>query len=263
METLKIFKVDAFADRLFTGNPAAIVILDNWIGDDLMQKIGTENNVAETAFLVKKGDLYEIRWFTPTVEMDLCGHATLASAFVLMNFYEDNTDQINFYSHISGRLNVTREGDLYHLDFPADKIHETNLPEPLMKGIRKIPVETYRGKTDYMLVYRSQKEIELINPDFEVISRVDSRGIIVTAPGENEDFVSRFFAPQSGIREDSVTGSAHTTLIPFWSERLGRKKLKARQLSKRGGYIYCEDCGDRVKIGGRAKLYLTGEIYFQ
>jgi PhzF family phenazine biosynthesis protein len=260
METLKIYKVDAFASELFSGNPAAVVILDKWIDSEIMQKIGGENNLSETAFVVKNQNHYEIRWFTPTVEMDLCGHATLAAAFVLLSFYDKEADVIYFYSHLSGQLRVTKENGLYHLDFPADKIHETNLPESLMKGVRKIPVETYRGKSDYMLVYRSQKEIELIRPDFDTIAKVDARGIIVTAPGDDQDFVSRFFAPRSGIDEDAVTGSAHTTLIPYWSQKIGKKKMTARQLSKRGGMIYCEDCGDRVKIGGDAQIYLRGEI---
>ena len=263
MKTLKIYKVDAFAEKLFSGNPAAIVMLDEWLSDEVMQKIGAENNLSETAFVLKNHTRYDIRWFTPTVEIDLCGHATLAAAYVLLNFYEKDSDVIHFHSHISGQLKVTRENELYDLDFPADKVHETNLPESLMKGLRKIPVETYRGKSDYMLVYRSQKEIELIKPDFDTISRVDARGIIVTAQGENQDFVTRFFAPQSGIAEDSVTGSAHTTLIPYWSQKLGKKKLTARQLSKRGGIIHCEDCGDRVKIGGHAQLYLVGEIHYR
>lgn len=263
METFKIYQVDAFADELFMGNPAAVVILDCWIDENTMQKIGTENNLSETAFLVRNKDHYEIRWFTPTVEMDLCGHATLAAAFVLLNYYEQNLNEILFYSHISGQLRVTRENGLYHLDFPTDRFHEINLPEILMKGVRKIPFEVFRGKSDYMLVYRNQKEIEMIKPDFVAISKVDARGIIVTAPGDQQDFVSRFFAPQSGIDEDSVTGSAHTTLIPYWSGKLKKKKLIARQLSKRGGFIHCEDCGDRVKIGGNAQLYLVGEIHYK
>mgnify|MGYP003659220143 CR=1 FL=1 len=214
----KIYQIGAFTNRTFGGNPAAVCILDSWLSPELMQKIAQENNLAETAFAVKKDDQYELRWFTPEVEVDLCGHATLATAFVLFHIEELDT------------------------------------------AIGKAPVKTLKGKTDYMMVYRSQKEIEAIEPNHHLLGQLDVRGVIVTAPGEEVDFVSRFFAPACGIPEDPVTGSAHTSLTPYWTEILDKTKMTAKQLSKRGGDVVCEYLGERVKISGKAVLYLTGEI---
>lgn len=258
---IKTYKLDAFTKEQFSGNPAAVCILDKWLDERIMQQIANENNLAETAFIVQSGDTYQIRWFTPTVEVDLCGHATLAAAYVIFNYYENSKDLIQFYSPRSGQLNVEKgEKGLMVLDFPIDTIEECEPPTELVRGLKKTPIECYKGKTDYLFVYESQEEIQMITPDFSEIKKVECRGVIVTAPGEHYDFVSRFFAPQSGIEEDPVTGSAHTTLTPYWSERLKKKEFRAAQLSKRKGYLNCSLDGQRVKIGGNVVLFLKGEI---
>jgi PhzF family phenazine biosynthesis protein len=257
---LKLFQVDAFTNKVFGGNPAAVCILDKWIPKTLMQQIAAENNLAETAFIVKKEAFYEIRWFTPKVEVDLCGHATLAAAHVLFNHYNIVENQLNFYSHLSGNLSVIKEHDLLTLNFPSDIITQITTPQVLIEALKKIPLETWKGKTDFMLVFSTQEEIKNFNPDFKLIETVGGRGVIVTAKGNEVDFVSRFFGPQVGINEDPVTGSAHTTLIPYWSQILGKTRLKAQQLSKRKGYLICEYKDDRVLIAGNAVTYLIGEI---
>lgn len=258
---IKIYQIDAFTDELFKGNPAAVCILDTWLTDELMQQIAAENNLAETAFAVKHNNSYEIRWFTPAVEVDLCGHATLATAFVLFKHYGILSDKINFHSKWSGELSVEKsDNDLLTLDFPADTMTEVESIDELNQAIGKTPVKTLKGKTDFMLVFSSQIEIEEITPNFGLLAKFDGRGAIVTAKGNNCDLVSRFFAPQSGINEDPVTGSAHTSLTPYWSNELSKKKLSARQLSKRGGSLTCEMSGDRVKISGNAVEYMVGEI---
>lgn len=264
---MRIYQLDTFTDRLFAGNPAAVVPLTDWLPDEQMQQIAAENNLAETAFYVQtEGDAnYHIRWFTPTVEVDLCGHATLAAGYVVF-FLEQKPllDHIYFNSR-SGLLKVCQgaEGWLT-LDFPADQVQRANVQPPaLLSGLNEKPIAIYKGKTDYMLVYETQEQIEALDPDFREMSTVPARGIIVTAPGAPDsgvDFVSRFFAPQSGIDEDSVTGSAHTTLVPFWAEKLGKDHFVARQLSKRGGDLMCKLHGDQVDISGQVQLYLTGEI---
>jgi PhzF family phenazine biosynthesis protein len=259
------YHVDAFTDRLFSGNPAAICMMDKWISDDLMQSVGNENNLAETAFVVAKGNDFEIRWFTPTVEVDLCGHATLASAFVLFNILHYPNSIIRFYSPRSGWLSVEKKDDMLYLDFPTDTIEA--LPEEQNAVIEKCigtkPIELYKGKTDYMAVIANEKLLQTLLPDFIEISKLKARGLIVTSKGDTVDFVSRFFAPQSGINEDPVTGSAHTSLTPLWSEKLGKNKLTAQQISERGGQLVCEFKNDRCMIGGKARLYLTGEINLQ
>lgn len=258
---LKIFQIDAFSDKIFSGNPAAVCILDNWISDELMQNIAGENNLAETAFAVKKEGRFEIRWFTPAIEVDLCGHATLATAYVLFHYFEIDSNKIEFYSPHSGVLSVEKnENNSLTLDFPADKLKETQAPDKLIDAIGKIPAKVFKGKTDYLFIYLSQKEIEEIKPDFKQLAKLDGRGIIVSARGNEVDFVSRFFAPQSGVDEDPVTGSAHTSLTPYWSEELNKTILTAKQLSKRGGELVCEFLVDRIKISGKAVLYLIGEI---
>lgn len=257
----KIYQVDAFAENIFSGNPAAVCPLEQWTGDELMQKIAMENNLAETAFYIKKGDQYEIRWFTPAVEVDLCGHATLAAAFVLFNHEGYTGDNIHFYSPRSGELMVTKQGELLTLNFPADVFGETEMSHELLTSFNIRPGAAFKGKTDYMLVYEREEEIREMIPAFDVISKLKGRGVIITARGNEVDFVSRFFAPQSGIDEDPVTGSAHTTLIPYWSEVLGKTELTAMQLSARKGYLQCRYLNDRVEISGKAKLYLKGEIY--
>lgn len=257
----KIFQIDAFTDRLYSGNPAAVCILENWIEDSIMQKIAMENNLAETAFAVKEGSQYIIRWFTPELEVDLCGHATLATAFVLFNNYNLNDSYIEFFSPRSGKLLVEKgKNGLLILDFPTDEIKSIKPIQALIEAIGKTPVYTLKGKTDYLLIYNTQKDIEQLNPNFFLLNQLDARGVIVSAPGENVDFVSRFFAPQCGVNEDPVTGSAHTSLIPYWSKVLRKPELVAKQLSKRGGDIYCEFLDKRVKIAGRAVPYLKGEI---
>lgn len=257
----KLFQVDAFTDRLYSGNPAAVCILENWIEDGIMQKIAMENNLAETAFAVRDGSQYIIRWFTPELEVDLCGHATLATAFVLFNNYDLNDSYVEFFSPKSGKLLVEKgENGLLILDFPTDEIQSIKPIQALNEAVGKNPVHTLKGKTDYLLIYNTQKDIEQLNPNFFLLNQLDARGVIVSAPGDSVDFVSRFFAPQCGVNEDPVTGSAHTSLIPYWSKALGKSTLVAKQLSKRGGDIYCEFQNKRVKIAGRAVPYLKGEI---
>jgi len=257
----KIYQVDAFADRLFSGNPAAVCVLPHWIENELMQNIAMENNLAETAFVVKEEDRYHIRWFTPELEVDLCGHATLASAFVLFTYYDITGNSIPFYSGRSGELAVTKEANGYlTLDFPSDTLKEVPMMPELNAALGIAPLQIFKGKTDYLLIYSSQAEIEEMNPNFFLLDAIDARGIIVSAPGTDVDFVSRFFAPRCGVSEDPVTGSAHTSLIPYWAQRLEKSKLVAKQLSARGGTILCEFKGARVNISGKAIPYLIGEI---
>ncbi|MGD8780631.1 MAG: PhzF family phenazine biosynthesis protein [Ignavibacteria bacterium] len=256
---LKMYFVDAFAEEPFTGNPAGVTILKQWLPDDVMQNIAAENNLSETAFVVQENDRFYIRWFTPQVEVDLCGHATLASGFVLFNELKFEKKTIIFESK-SGILKVTANGDNIALDFPALDLKEITIPENSVEALGIKPVEAYSSIDDYFFVYDSQSVIEKITPDNQELMKYDCRGIIVTAPGNNVDFVSRFFAPKVGIPEDPVTGSAHTKLIPYWSKKLGKQKFTAKQLSKRGGKLYCSNNGDRVEIAGKAILYLSGEI---
>jgi PhzF family phenazine biosynthesis protein len=256
---IRLFQIDAFTDKVFGGNPAGVCPLDSWLPDALMQQIAMENNQAETAFFVRNKTGFDIRWFTPGVEVDLCGHATLAAAFVVFKLGLVSGRTVEFGSR-SGILNVTKDDDFLTLDFPVDEYAKVDAPEDLVAGMGLAPMEAYKGKTDYMLVYSTADEIENMKPDLTKISGVPARGIIATAPGKDVDFVSRFFAPQSGIPEDPVTGSAHTTLTPYWAERLGRTELRARQLSKRRGLLRCRLAGKRVEISGQARFYMSGEI---
>lgn len=256
---IKLYQVDAFTDRLFSGNPAAVCPLEKWVPDDMLQNIAAENNLAETAFIVKQENGFQIRWFTPTVEVDLCGHATLAAAHILFNYYMLSATEISFHSR-SGLLYVRKNDDLLTLDFPADETERTEIQPALVDALGTVPVEIYKGKTDFMLVYNSQSEIESVVPDFHKMAGVTARGIIITSPGISSDFVSRFFAPQSGIDEDPVTGSAHTTLTPYWVKKIGKNPLTAVQLSKRKGYLHCKLKGERVEITGKAVLYFEGGI---
>ena len=261
MQRVKIFQIDAFTDKLFSGNPAAVCILDKWLSDDLMQSIGNENNVAETAFVVPKGKDFEIRWFTPTTEVDLCGHATLASGFVLFNLLDYPGSLIRFFSPRSGLLSVKKNEEMLYLDFPTDTLESiTGIQDVMESCIGIKPIEIYKGKTDYISVIESESSLKSLQANLEEISKLKARGLIVTAKGDNVDFVSRFFAPQSGIDEDPVTGSAHTSLLPLWAKKLGKSKFIANQLSKRGGQLICEFNNERCLIGGKAILYLTGEI---
>lgn len=261
MMTIPIYHVDAFAAGPFTGNPAAVCVLADPMTEDTMQKIAMENNLSETAFITRGDDEWLIRWFTPAAEVDLCGHATLASAYVVLNILEPLNREVIFRSRVMGHLTVRKRDDLLELDFPADTITRCELPGIISESLGAKPAEHYAGRSDYMLVYRSEKEIRQMRPDFRRLAQAGGRGVIVTAPGDSVDFVSRFFCPQIGIDEDPVTGSAHTTLTPFWSSRLGRKSLTARQLSARGGYLECIDNGERTLIAGRALLYLKGTAH--
>ncbi|MEY4877132.1 MAG: hypothetical protein RL708_2281 [Bacteroidota bacterium] len=261
MKKIKIYQVDAFTDKLFSGNPAAVCILDTWLNDELMQSIAFENNLAETAFVVPNGKTFEIRWFTPIVEVDLCGHATLASAFVLFNLLDYPDSKIQFHSHRSGLLIVEKKDDLLLLDFPTDTLELINEEQNTIENCIGIkPIEVYKGKTDYMAVIDCESSLQNLQPNFIEIEKLNARGLIVTAKGDSVDFVSRFFAPQSGINEDPVTGSAHTSLLPLWSKKLSKNNLIAHQISQRGGQLFCEFKNDRCLIGGKAKSYLTGEI---
>lgn len=255
---IRIFQIDAFTGKLFAGNPAAVCPLDSWMDDKILQAIAAENNLSETAYLVHQGTGYQIRWFTPTTEVDLCGHATLASAFVLCNFIEPSRRKVTFLSK-SGPLTVTREGELFSLDFPAREPVPCKAPDILPQALRRTPKEVLASR-DYLAVYDSEEEVRSLEPDMELLKDLDHFAVIVTAPGRDSDFVSRFFAPAHGIPEDPVTGAAHCTLIPYWSKRLGKQKLHAFQVSLRGGELFCQDRGDRVLISGRAVKYLEGII---
>jgi PhzF family phenazine biosynthesis protein len=261
MQTIDIYQIDAFATRLFTGNPAAVCVLGEWLSDDVMQKIAMENNLAETAFIVRDINEWFIRWFTPETEVDLCGHATLASAFVVLTILYPERSRVVFHSKKMGDLIVRKNGDILELDFPSDTLKSCILPEKVKTSLGKDPLESFMGRSDYLLLYRDEADILSLKPDFSKLASDGARGVIVTAPGADVDFVSRFFAPGVGINEDPVTGSAHTTLTPFWSERLRKLSMKARQLSARGGYLECTLKGDRTLISGYAILYFKGEIF--
>jgi PhzF family phenazine biosynthesis protein len=255
---IPIVHVDAFTSQVFRGNPAAVCPLESWPDDATLHAIAAENNLSETAYLVGGRGQYEIRWMTPAQEVDLCGHATLASAFVLFADAEKDREEIVFRSK-SGELKVRREGDLLTLDFPARPPQPMTAGEDLLEGLGRPPREVWAAR-DYLAVFETEEEVRTLRPDFERLARVDRFAVIVTAPGTRVDFVSRFFAPRQGLPEDPVTGSAHCTLVPFWSRRLGRRKLHALQVSSRGGELFCEDRGERVAISGRAVRYMQGTI---
>jgi PhzF family phenazine biosynthesis protein len=252
------FHVDAFASEAFRGNPAGVCVLHQWLSDEVLQKIAAEHNLSETAFFTREQDYYRLRWFTPSMEVDLCGHATLASAFVLFSELRFVGDQIRFESK-SGTLMASRRGDLVELDFPSRPPEACPTPPDLVAALGREPREVLRSR-DYFAVFDSQAELASLTPDFNLLMKLDCLGIIVTARGSDCDFVSRFFAPRAGIPEDPVTGSAHCSLIPFWSKRLGKLDLFARQMSRRSGELWCRFVGDRVRIGGRAVVYSRGEI---
>jgi len=259
---MTLYQIDAFTDKLFGGNPAAVIPFDSWPSDKLMQSIAAENNLAETAFFVPEGDDYHIRWFTPGVEVDLCGHATLATAYILYNEMGYNRDQIKFQSK-SGLLTVTRDGEWLSLDFPTDQYLPVHI-SPLMKSCTNAVIqEAYKGTRDYMFVLENQEAVVHSAYDQLAILQLGHCGVIMTAPGEDVDFVSRFFAPAYAIPEDPVTGSSHCTLTPYWAQRLGKSNLTARQLSSRGGYLKCTLNDDRVLISGKAVMYLKGSINLQ
>lgn len=259
---LPIYQIDAFASAVFKGNPAAVVPLTQWLPDATLQAIALENNLSETAFFVPEGDLWRLRWFTPAVEVDLCGHATLATAHLIFTKLEPGRDRVAFMTR-SGRVEVARKGELLELDFPAAVTQLRNdamTLDALEGALGCRPQEAYAAMK-YMAVFRDEGQVASLKPDMGRITALGGVGVIATAPGRSCDFVSRFFAPASGIPEDPVTGSAHTVLTPFWAKRLGKTKLSARQISARGGELTCEDRGERVGIAGRAVLYLEGTIY--
>ncbi len=259
---LTLYQVDAFSDKLFGGNPAAVIPLKKWIDDELMQKLAVENNLAETAYVVpsknKKAD-FDIRWFTPTLEINLCGHGTLASAYVIFEILKAKKKKIVFDSK-SGLLTVTRKKGMLEMDFPSwppERI--TEYPDSLLASLGNPEITGVYQNREYLVELNNEVAVKNCKPDFSLMKKVD-RMIIITAPGKEVDFVSRFFAPNSGIDEDPVTGSAHSQLIPFWSDKLGKKKMKAKQLSRRGGILYCEQKGERVVMGGNCVFYMKGLI---
>jgi len=256
---IPLYHVDAFSNQVFRGNPAAVCPLDEWLPDETLQAIAAENNLSETAFYVSKGQIYELRWFTPGVEVDLCGHATVATAYVIMDVRQEITASRVVFESKSGALAVERQGDLYALDFPARPPLACE-PDPLLiRALGGEPKTILRAR-DYMCVFETEEQVRAVAPDMNQIASLDAFAVIITAPGRDCDFVSRFFAPAKGIPEDPVTGSSHCTLTPYWAKRLGKTKLHARQTSRRGGELWCEDRGARVSIAGHAVLYLEGRI---
>lgn len=256
---IPFFQVDAFTARAFGGNPAAVCPLESWLPDATLQSIAMENNLSETAFFVPVASGFHLRWFTPLVEVDLCGHATLASAFVVMNHLEPGLSQLRFTTQKAGDLTVSREGDRYLLDFPSRPPHRATAPDGLLEALGGNAIEVWCA-SDYMAVYASEAEVRALAPKMDQLASLDIFAAIATAPGDDSDFVSRFFAPAKGIPEDPVTGRAHCTLIPFWADRLGKSSLRAKQVSRRGGELFCRSLGDRVEIGGHAVLFAEGVI---
>ena len=257
---LDIYQVDAFSSKLFGGNPAAVIPLKNWLPDEVLQNIAAENNLSETAFFTAETDHFKLRWFTPVFEVDLCGHATIASAHVLWKELNYPKNEIKFNSK-SGLLGVTNKEGLYTLDFPTDHLEEIDSLPLIEQALGISPVSMFKGREDYLVILNYQQELEKLDPDFRQLSLLKSRGVIASAPGREVDFVSRCFFPYYGIDEDPVTGSAHTTLTPYWAKKLGKASLTARQISKRGGELKVELRGQRTAISGRAVTYLKGEIY--
>ncbi len=255
---LPYYVVDAFSGAPFHGNPAGVCPLPEWLPDEVMQSVAFENNLSETAFIVPRGAYYELRWFTPATEVDLCGHATLASAYTLMRFVDTGAQRVEFRTK-SGPLAVSRSGGMYTLDFPSRPPVPCEKPAALERALGVPVLETYMAR-DMLALVADESMVRDLSPDFAALREVDAFGIAVTARGQSCDFVSRFFAPHHGIDEDPVTGSSHCMLTPFWRGRLGKTRMTARQLSRRGGELFVEDCGDRVRIGGKAVCYLQGEI---
>jgi PhzF family phenazine biosynthesis protein len=256
---LRLFQVDAFASRVFAGNPAAVVPLDDWLPDATLQSIATENNLSETAFFVGAAGDYHIRWMTPEDEVDLCGHATLASAWVVFNEVEKGRAEVRFRSR-SGPLRVSAEADRLALDFPSRPPEPADGAVEAVAAALRVRPRAVLASRDYLAVLESEEEVRALRPDMAKVAALDRMAVIATAPGRDSDFVSRFFVPSLGIPEDPVTGSAHCTLVPYWSKRLGKTSLFARQVSARGGELWCEDRGERVRIAGRCVKYLEGTI---
>jgi PhzF family phenazine biosynthesis protein len=257
---IPIYQVDAFTSEIFSGNPAAVCFLQSWIDDELLQSIAAENNLSETAFLVRNNEGFDLRWFTPTVEVDLCGHATLASAFVLFACHEWRGENIHFRTRRSGQLIVAKHADLLEMDFPARPAHAITSPAGLNEAIHAKPKEVLGSAEDLLVLLESEKAVRETQPDFSALAELECRGLIITARGDQSDFVSRFFAPRFGIPEDPVTGSAHCVLIPYWASALHKDELHALQVSKRGGELFCVNAHERVRISGQAALYMEGVI---
>jgi PhzF family phenazine biosynthesis protein len=257
---IPIYQVDAFTSKVFLGNPAAVCILDTWIDDSQLQSIAAENHLSETAFIVRNNNDLELRWFTPITEVALCGHATLASAFVLFACREWPSDTIKFQTRKSGQLVVTKRDDLLEMDFPARPVFVRAPPAGFNEALRVTPQEIFGSAEDLLVVLDNERTVREVQPDFVALKRVKSRGTIITARGDRSDFVSRFFAPRVGVPEDPVTGSAHCVLIPYWAGILNKSVLHAFQVSKRGGELFCTNAGGRVRISGQAALYLEGTI---
>lgn len=258
---IPIYQIDAFAGRVFSGNPAAVCPLDAWLDDAAMQSIARENNLSETAFFVRKADGYQIRWFTPEAEVDLCGHATLASAFVIFTHIDPSCVRVTFDSR-SGPLRVEKKADRLCMNFPSQPPVPCPEPYDLIQGLGKTPSSVLKSE-DWFAVFETEEDIKGLKPRMDLLKNLGLRGVIVTAPGSDADFVSRFFAPALGIEEDPVTGSAHSALIPYWSKRLNKKSLHAYQVSARGGELFCEDLGGRVGISGKAVQYMHGTIVLE
>lgn len=256
---MKYYIIDVFTKERYRGNPAGVCLLDSWPEDEIMQNIACETNFADTAFLVKNAGYYDLRWFSPGMEIDLCGHATLASAYVLMNYVDQSMRRVDFHTK-SGVLTVTRDGELFTMDFPSRKPSACEISPILEEALGVKVLETLISR-DLLVVIEDAETLKKITPDLSLLSKIDNVfGFIVTARGDDCDFVSRFFAPNGGIPEDPVTGSSHTTLIPYWSEMLDKDTMTAKQLSKRGGALYCRNRGERVEISGNAVTFLIGEI---
>lgn len=259
---IRLYQIDAFTARVFGGNPAAVCPLDAWLDDEVMQAIAAENNLSETAFFVPNGDAFDLRWFTPVAEIDLAGHPTLATAYVILDILEPGREQVRFGTRKSGMLTVTRRGDELAMDFPARPPAPRSGLGDVAAALRAAPVEILAAR-DGLAVFASEAEVAALAPDFAKVAELDCLGLIATAratPGSGWDFVSRFFAPKHNINEDPVTGSAHCTLVPYWAKRLGKKKLAARQISRRVGELWCEDRGDRVEIAGQCARFMDGAI---
>ena len=257
---LPIYYVDAFSNSLFSGNPAAVIFSD-LNNRKVMQNIAAENNLSETAFINFRDNKYFIRWFAPECEIDLCGHATLASAHVFFNYINNDTDIFEVHSKRNGVLKVFKNEDALYLDFPTDQLFPSTQHNEVFNSVGISPIDLYEGRDDLLAIFENKSDIENLNLNVEAIKKIDKRGLIVTAPGDDCDFVSRCFFPSTGVIEDPVTGSAHTSLIPYWSKKLNKNKLIAKQLSQRGGVLFCEHKHDRVHIGGNSVLYLKGEIF--
>ncbi len=256
---LRLYQIDAFTEDVFGGNPAAVCPLESWLPDATLQAVARENNLSETAFFVPDGEGYRLRWFTPVDEVDLCGHATLASAHVVFRHLRPEAGSVRFETK-SGHLTVKREADELVMDFPALPANPVPVPPDMTAGLGAAPEAAFAGM-DYLALFGTDAEVRALEPDFAVLARLDLRGVVVTAPGGEVDFVSRFFCPRLGVDEDPVTGSAHCMLAPFWAARLGRTSLRARQLSARGGKLGCDVVGDRVRLTGKAVQYLEGDIF--